>query len=330
MAVITRLRRSALEDVLHKYEVGVLGDYSPASEGIENTNYLLTTTNGTTGETSNAEYVLTIIEDDRVAQRELMVQVLARCHEYGLPVAPVVRTRRDEAITSVHDKAAVLCPRLKGRHLVVPLREHCGAIGRFLARMHLATQTLDGTDFPYIRDSHWLVTHASRVAEHLESHDRHLLLRSVESIKSALSRTDVQTLPQGIIHGDLFRDNALFNEYGLTGVVDFHHASHGFWLYDLAVAVNDWCVTKDALDKERAFALLREYNAIRPLHDEEYWFFPMFLLYASVAFWLSRLAVTTQSDLHPDRPVRDPAEMARLAQRHISRPFRLHALAIAK
>lgn len=329
MAVITHLRRSALEDVLHKYDVGMLRDYFPASEGIENTNYILSTTLDSTHETSNTEYVLTVIEDDRVAQRELMVQVLARCHEYGLPVAPVVRSRKDEAITSVLDKAVVLCPRLKGKHLVAPLREHCGAIGRFLARMHLATETLDGTNFRYIRDSHWLDTHSSRVEKHLDSHDRYLLRRSVESIKSTLNRTDVQALPKGIIHGDLFRDNALFNEYGLTGVVDFHHASHGFWLYDLAVAVNDWCRTRDVLDKERAFALLREYNAIRPLHDEEYWFFPMFLLYASVAFWLSRLSVTTQSDLHPDRPVRDPAEMARIAQRHISRPFRLHEMAIA-
>ncbi len=329
MAVITHLRRSVIESVLQEYEVGNLHDYFPASQGIENTNYILQTTKASTNESSSSEFVLTVIEDDRLSQRDLMVEILDRCYEYGLPVAPTVRSRSGAAMTKVQAKPVVLCPRLKGKHVVAPIREQCGAIGRFLARMHLATQTLDGSAFRYIRDSHWLDKHSSKVAEHLDSHARYLLDRSVTSITSALNRSDVQALPQGIIHGDLFRDNALFNEYGLTGVVDFHHASHGYWLYDLAVTVNDWCRTRDALDKERVFSLLREYNAIRPLQSEEYWFFPMFLLYAATAFWLSRLDVAVQSSLPQDRPAKDPSEMARVVQRHISRPFRLHELAIA-
>jgi homoserine kinase type II len=56
----------------------------------------------------------------------------------------------------------------------------------------------------------------------------------------------------------MFRDNVLFSERGLTGVVDFHHAATGYWLYDLAVVANDWCNDSGGvLDADRTLALLR-------------------------------------------------------------------------
>ena len=59
----------------------------------------------------------------------------------------------------------------------------------------------------------------------------------------------------------MFRDNVLFTERGLTGVVDFHHAATGYLIYDLAVAANDWCNDYDGvLDADRTLALLRAYH----------------------------------------------------------------------
>ena len=99
------------------------------------------------------------------------------------------------------------------------------------------------------------------------------------------------------MHGDLFRDNVLFNEWGLTGVLDFHHAARGVLIYDLAVAANDWCTDSTGLmNPDRATTLLRAYHRIRPLSRSEIRLFPTFALYGALAFWLSRLAVSIERE----------------------------------
>ena len=329
MAVITRLTHSAVESILEDYEVGRLFDLKPVAQGIENTNYFVQTTTDPDQNAATSEFVLTVIEDDRLEQRELMFQTLDACFEYGLPVAPAERTKGDSPLTSYREKAILLSVRLKGRHVTAPASDQCRAIGRFLSRMHHATDHLDAERFLYVRDVNWIRNTADSVIDHLSTGESLLLQTAVQSVEALLNRNDVQSLPKGVIHGDLFRDNALFNEYGLTGVVDFHHAAFGFKLFDVAVAINDWCRSGDALDQGRTIAFLQAYNNIRPLQTQEYWFFPSFLLYAALAFWLSRLNIAVQENLPEGLPVKDPREFQRLVQQHVSRPFRLHELALA-
>lgn len=329
MAVITHLTRSAVESLLQEFGVGRLLQLTPVALGIENTNYFVKATTRQDEDTDSSEYVLTVIEDDRLQQRELMFQVLDTCFKCGLPVAPAMRTTGNAHLVEFREKAIMLSTRLKGRHVTAPASDQCRAIGRFLSRMHHATDRLDAQKFRYLRDEEWITSTAESVIDQLAPGEKVLLQTSVQSVRELLSLRDVQALPKGVIHGDLFRDNALFNEYGLTGIVDFHHASYGFKLFDIAVAINDWCRKGDVLDQGRTIALLNAYNEIRPLQPQEYWFFSSFLLYAALAFWLSRLHVAVQEELPEGLPAKDPSEFRRVVQRHLTHPFRLHKFALA-
>jgi homoserine kinase type II len=100
-----------------------------------------------------------------------------------------------------------------------------------------------------------------------------------------------RSLPSSAVHADCFRDNVLFDPVAGPGVIDFYFACDDKWMFDLAVACNDWCVDEGSgeLDEPRTAALLRGYEAVRPMLQAERSAWPMMLRAAALRFWLSRL-----------------------------------------
>lgn len=319
MAAITPLGASDISRLLESYSVGTLDGFKEASEGIENTNYFVRTLQE---EGKRAEFVLTLIEETNgsYADRGAMIKILDQCIAEGLPVPQIMRGVDGKAETTLLEKPALLCTRLDGSHVANPVRSQCAAIGRFLGRFHVATVSLKSEVEPYVRDLKWLTEKTEAVKFSLPLLDRVLLEESLATVEQLLSRNDVARLPQTVIHADLFLDNALFNAYGLSGILDFHHAGYGYCIYDLAVAINDWCRNGESLDRIRVVELLRGYSSIRKLTQEELWFLPTFLLYAALSFWLSRLLITVRTDLPANYPVKDPDEFKRLVQSHTETP----------
>ena len=97
-------------------------------------------------------------------------------------------------------------------------------------------------------------------------------------------------LPRGAVHGDLFRDNVMFQGTALTGVFDFYFAGVDAFLFDIAVALNDWCIDLESgrLDEDRADALVTGYESVRLLEGAELRLLPALMRAAAFRFWLSR------------------------------------------
>ena len=75
----------------------------------------------------------------------------------------------------------------------------------------------------------------------LDSEDAALLQSEITALDENLG----EHLPSGIIHADLFKDNVLLNGDEVSGFIDFYYACNGNFMYDLAIAVNDWARTAD-------------------------------------------------------------------------------------
>lgn len=307
MGVYSELSRDALAAAIVGWGRGLLLEAKPTELGIENSNFFVSTEDAWGIET---EWVLTVMPEPPSREALTILERLAGAH---LPVPAPIPDLDGRRIGRVEGHPALLTPRLPGVHPERPTAAQCRAIGDFLGRMHRISAQLEGP--PHPRDLPWLeaghAAHARRIPHDLAS----MLRGAIDALASAERRDDWARMPTGLVHGDLFRDNAMFDGDVLTGVIDFHHAARAPLAFDLAVAAMDWCSDPDGrLDAERTRTLLDAYARIRPLTREELWFWPVLLVLACTRFLVARL----------HSPRKEPGEMAaRLADR-LARPMYLH------
>jgi homoserine kinase type II len=288
LSVYTQVTPAQLAAWLSNYSVGAPLALEPIPSGIENTNYFVTTSQG--------RYVLTLFERLPAAELPFYLQLMAHLARHGIPCPAPIADLSDQYLQSLNGKPAALVTRLPGKSLDHPGVEDCAELGALLARLHLA-----GRSYPaYLenpRGAKWWRMAFQDLKGFLRSKD-HQLLESELSFQADHRFPD---LPRGPVHADLFRDNALFEQGRISGVIDFYFAGVDCLLYDVAVCVNDWCLADPVrdrrLDAARAQALLGAYHAARPFDAGERAAWPAMLRAAALRFWLSRL-----HDFHLPRP----------------------------
>ena len=126
----------------------------------------------------------------------------------------------------------------------------------------------------------------ARVGDSALAHAIEVLATELEVAGSAAPIRTAAT--QGIIHGDLFRDNVLWDGGTISAILDFEQASGGSLAYDLAVCINDWCwIGAPRIDL--ATALLAGYQAIRPLTAGDREALPYEIRAAAARFTITRI-----------------------------------------
>jgi homoserine kinase type II len=95
------------------------------------------------------------------------------------------------------------------------------------------------------------------------------VLTRLKALTAKLVRDTPADLPRGVVHGDLFRDNVLWQGDQLVALLDWESASHGILAYDVAVTVLAWCCGSD-LDWELARAMVTGYRSERELAPREW------------------------------------------------------------
>jgi len=276
VSVFTRITRPQLDQFFSAYSLGGVVSFEGITDGIDNTNYSVTTTQGS--------FVLTLFESLTADELPHFVKLLSHLGKNNLPCPCPQSDRQANLLRRLNGKPAALFERLSGVSMLTPSVMHCREIGLQLASLHRCTQDYI---FPIksANDLSWCGAVLNKISDHLSATDRDLINDELV-FQAENSPVD---LPRGVIHADLFRDNVLFVDDRLSGLLDFYSACTDTLLLDIAITANDWCCDNGTVNAEKFSALLAAYESLRSLEPSEKRYWPIMLRAAALRFWLSRL-----------------------------------------
>ena len=286
MSVYTIIEENELKSFLSNYDAGGLESFQGISDGIENTNYFVNTSHG--------RYVLTIFEQHDFEEMQYYLNLMHHLADHNVPSANPVADKQGNYLSHFKEKPIALVERLNGGSLVETTIEHCQQLGEAMGKMHTAGLSYKVKQ-SNPRGPAWCQQTAHKVIEKLSENEQQMLDDEIHIQKADFNNFGRHAdLPRGVIHADLFRDNALWsgdkNNEQFSGIIDFYYSCDDVLLYDLAVTANDWCSHEDgSLDKDKVIALLKNYNNFRALNKNEQEYWPAMLRAGALRFWLSRL-----------------------------------------
>ena len=284
-----------------EYPIDSIIDAELAPGGIENLNYFIKTDDPE----MPPSYVLTIIQTPSHSG-DLYFPMMNLIQKNGLPVPAPIADRNGNFFNLLGNQKVMLQPCLPGSHLLVPNGHNINHLVAVIAQLHKISYESIGSLSRHPRDIEWINQQNEKLNNQLNQKQQSMFDLALVKVKKLIAPENELNLNIALIHGDLFKDNVLFDNQKITGILDFHHASIGYCMYDLAVIAIDWCQEKNGnLSNDLIQGMLKAYNALKPISQDELEFFDLFLIFAALNFWLSRLIGQKEERAR----VKDPKEM---------------------
>ena len=281
MAVYTDVSDEELAEFFAQYDLGDVLSCKGIAEGVENSNYLVVTSEG--------PHILTLYEK-RVRPQDLpfFVGLMEHLARRGIACPTPIAARDGKALRELCGRPAAVISFLPGMWPRRIQPHHCQGLGKALAQMHRAA-----ADFPMTLANGFGLQEWQRLAGACAADADQVqtgLRDTIQAELDFLSQHWPQNLPSGVIHGDLFPDNVFFRNDDLSGLIDFYFACNDQLAYDVAICLNAWCFENDlSFNVTKAAKLLRSYNRTRPLSAEEMTALPVLARGSALRFLLTRL-----------------------------------------
>ena len=277
MAVYTSINSNDLIEWFKEFNPKDFVDFKGISSGVTNSNYLIMM--------PDLNYILTIFEHNNIEELPFYVDLMTYLVKKDFLCPKPIENNSGQALGLLKDKPALMVSFLEGKEIVTRNAKSCHSVGQYLAKLHLTTNNFPQSN-KNTRGLGWMSSIYLNLKEFLPLKDQEIIELEINYHKEL----DKVELPEGIIHGDLFRDNVLFLNDKVSGFIDFYYACNGTFIYDIAIAINDWCIDEDGKINKIMFSeFIKGYQSERNLTDNELKYLNSVLRLAALRFWLSRL-----------------------------------------
>lgn len=288
MARYTTLSPSELAHIVTQYPIGTSVKLEEIPGGFGNSNFKLTTTDG--------EFLLKICDEKDSAELNLQIALLQHLHQHRYPTVYPLLTKAQNHLIHETFGSVMLYPFLQGEE-PLPSRNILARLGEALAKLHC---------IPPIAGLPRFAMGISQMYPFFqEVEDTEFVTHPfVASLKSQLEEIEPSlnaSLPTGLLHGDLFLDNTLFDGEEMVAILDFEEGCYDTLLIDVGMTIIGCCYTSDhQLNLGVVRRFLAAYNATRPLTEKEWKHLDCFVHYAalSIAFWRFRQFNIRRPDAH--------------------------------
>lgn len=272
MAQYTSLDQDNLETILGAYELGTLTNFLPLDGGQANSSTIISTEKG--------KYIVSVCDEKSFEELSLLTRTLEYLEKYDIATTQLIKTRGNKPYSSYNDKPVYIKTFIKGNVPDVLTPSMARQIGETLAKLHAVKPQVNLPPvFAYGIESFGEVNLKDGPFPRWLQEKTHYLHRHI-----------YPELPKGLVHGDLFYDNILFEDGRLAALLDFEEVCNYYLIFDLGMCVAGCCCPGEKLSGELARALVAGYQSVRELSRPEQEVFKFHIEYGATAtaFWRYR------------------------------------------
>ena len=279
MATYTKLNKQDIQLLADDYNLKII-EFTVLDGGNGNSSYIL--------KTQQENYVLTVCDEKEVDEAFKMGQLLLLLEQYKVPCNRLILPVKSEIVTTFYSADGVKPVMLKGYiegRVVEQLDEAMlSQVGVQAAKLNLIPPPdYLPTHHPYGRQ-----LFSRGVGLDIDIKYESWLVKEIEYLELHI----LHNLPRGLIHGDLFYDNMLFDSLsgmpgGFKAIIDFEEACHYHLIFELGMGILGVCVHNNVINLDKARAFVNGYEQVRPLVQIEKESLQLFVRYAAVAtsYW---------------------------------------------
>jgi len=273
MAQYTKISLNEANSILELYDLPKCIQLEPVGHGISNTNYIAILED-------QSEIILKIANDKQFDQLMGEQKILLQLKEIGFKHSPYpLKTKTGDLVYRLHSWHGTISPRFPGSVIAFPTTQSCFEQGKILAALHQASlsksTTINKKNIP-IRSARTVgfdledINHFQETSAHCPKDFKEAFFKLLNLEKKQIYLNAKNTLASGIIHGDFYFDNALFDRNNdISIMLDFEQAGLGNFLFDLGISLSGSCHKNQNLNLDLIKSFLNGYQHIRPLSETE-------------------------------------------------------------
>ncbi|WP_339065338.1 phosphotransferase enzyme family protein [Fusobacterium animalis] len=244
MGVFTNLFQDEIDFIEKKYKIKIL-EIKNIDNGILNSNFYI--------KTRNKKYILRIYEANRTIDEEKQELILLDRIVDFIPVSIAIKNIDNEYISIFNNKKFALFEYIDGNSITKIDTHIIREIAIYLGKLHSFTKDISFEKYNRKTRINFDLYYNEIKKSEIDFKFKNELLNSADKINGS----DFSILPSGVIHGDIFPDNVLLDDYNNIKVIfDFNESYYAPFIFDIAIVINFWIKIND-------FDFFTENNLIR-------------------------------------------------------------------